>query len=76
MSRCPLATDDLGSFERKATHKDPELPKQELLARVEQVMAPLDRRADGLLARRKVLCPAGEELQPALQSRQHSLRGQ
>src|SRR2546425_104027 len=49
-------------FQRKPAGKDAEACEKIALALVEQVVAPSDRVADGLLALRHVACAAGQQL--------------
>ena len=54
-------TDRLGCLQRAAADEDPEASVQCLLLGAEQVVAPGDRVAEGLLARRQVACTAGQQ---------------
>ena len=57
-------------LQRAATHKHPQPPEQRLLVLVQQLVAPVDRAAEGLLARGQVARPAGQEGKALPQPRQ------
>ena len=59
------AADGLGGVEREAAGEDAELGEQPLRRRVEQVVAPVDRAAQRLLAARDVARAGAEEVEPA-----------
>ena len=63
----------LSRLQRAAAHKHPQPPEQRLFVFVQQVVAPVDRVAQGLLARRQVARAAGQHLEPVAQSRQQRL---
>ncbi len=52
-------------LQRAAPHKDGQAGKEVLLARVEQVVAPVDGPTDGVLARRVVTCATREQIEAA-----------
>jgi hypothetical protein len=54
-----------GRLERPAAYEHAQPPEQRLLLGVEQVVAPVDRRAQGLLADRQVARAAGKQREPA-----------
>ena len=66
--------DVLRGFEREAAGEDGEAGEQLLRLLREQVVAPLDRRAERPLAFRRVARAAGEQRQRALQAREQRLR--
>ena len=59
------AADRLGGLERAAADEDGEAREQRLLVGAEQLVAPVDRRAQRLLALGQVARAAGEELEAA-----------
>ena len=71
-----VGPDRLGGIEREATDEDPKPPKQALLRVAEQVVAPSDRVAHGLLAQGQVPRAATEQGEPLLQALQQRRRRQ
>jgi hypothetical protein len=67
--------DRLGRLQRAAAREHTQPREQCLLARVQQVVAPIDRVADGLLALRQVAGSAGQELEAVGEAREQRLRG-
>src|SRR5438874_1287497 len=59
-----------------AAGEDGEPGEEGTLGFVEEVVAPIYRAAQRLLAGGEVPCAAGEELEPALQAGEHGLRGE
>ena len=57
-------------------HEDPETCEERALRWLQQIMAPGDGGAQGLLSRREVACPAREDRQPLIEPRQERGRGQ
>ena len=68
------AADGLGGVERAAAGEDGEAREERLLVRAEQVVAPVDRRAERLLAGGQVARAAGEEVEALLEPREQRLR--
>ena len=66
--------DGLGRLERAAAGEDREAPEQRLLGRRQQVVAPVDRAAQRLLALRQVARAAGQQLEPPFDARQQFAR--
>jgi hypothetical protein len=62
-----------GSLQRKPADKHSQAAKQALLVFAQQVVAPVDRAANGLLAGRQVARAAGEERQRVCQAGQQRL---
>ena len=71
----PGVADRLRRFERAASREDGETPEQPLLGFVEEIVAPIDRPAQRLLAGRQIPRAPGQQLQPLLQARAHGGRG-
>src|SRR5262249_62273887 len=63
----------LNCLQRAAADEYTQACKQRLLVRVEQLVAPINRVADGLLALRQIARTAGEQLQPVAQPCQQRL---
>ena len=61
------AADQLGRLEREAAGEDAEPREQPLRLGVEQLVAPADRAAQRLLARRRVARTGGQQVQPPLE---------
>src|SRR5207253_791137 len=76
--RCELverrAADDLSRFEGAAARKTGEVYEQDLLARREEVIAPVDRCSKRLLSCGRLAGAAGQQRQALPQSRQQRLR--
>ena len=68
------AADGLGGVERAAAVEDGEAREERLLVGAEQVVAPVDRRAERLLARGQVAWAAGEEVEALLEPGEQRLR--
>ena len=68
--------DSLGSLQRPPPDEDAQPPEEDLLGWSEQVVAPGDRVAQGLLSRRQVTRPPRQRRQAALQPRQQRRRRQ
>src|SRR5215469_17995210 len=66
--------DGLGCRERTATHEDREVPEEALFVWSQQVVAPLDRLAQGLLPCWHITCAAGQKRQALSQTGQKRLR--
>ncbi len=69
-----VTADGLGGGERAAAGEDGEAREECLLVRAEQVVAPVDRRAERLLARGHVPWAAGEEVEALLEPGEQRLR--
>ena len=67
---------DLGRIETEASGEDAQACEHRLLLRVEQVEAPVERRAQRLLALGPVARAAAEELEPLPEAREQRLRRQ
>ena len=68
--------DRFGRFHGESADKPGQKAKEHLLGGFEDVVAPGDRVAQGLVPFRAVACPAGEHRQALLQPPEHSLRRQ
>ena len=68
------AADRLGGLERAAADEDGEPREERLLVRPEQRVAPVDRRAQRLLARGQVARAAGEQVEALLEPGEQRLR--
>ena len=68
------AADRLCGLQRAAAREDGELREELTILRSEQVVAPVDRRAESLLPRRLVARAAREQLEAALQPGEQRLR--
>src|SRR5687767_13007951 len=64
-------TDRLSRLDRPAAGEDRKAGEQRLFALVEQAVAPLDRRAQRLLARRQIARAPGGELETMRQDVEH-----
>jgi hypothetical protein len=69
-------TYSFGSLQRPATHEDTQAPEQHLLVLVEQVVAPVDRRAQRALAIGQGARSAGQQRKAVLQACQQRPWGQ
>src|SRR6266571_6116590 len=67
--RALTAADGFGRRKRAAACEHAKPHKETLCVRLEQVVAPVECHAEGLLVPRRVAPPAGEELEPVSQPR-------
>jgi hypothetical protein len=65
----PPATDDLGGWQRKAAGKDRETHEKPLLIRIQQVVAPIDQRPQGLLPRQGRAAPSRQQPEAIAEAR-------
>ena len=63
-----VRSDCCRALKREAVDEDSEPPKESTLALGEQVVTPIDQRAQGLLARQDVTAAAGEHAEPLIQT--------
>ena len=68
--------DELGRLEREPADEDGRARKEGPRRRIEELVAPVDRAAQRLVAGRQVAGAAGQELQPLLEARRDGLRRQ
>src|SRR5207253_8376476 len=70
------AANRLDGFQRATTRKDREPPEKPLLLGIEEVVAPGNGIAQGLLPRWRIACPTCQHCQPLSQSCEERLRRQ